>query len=43
MYEVAPAVVVFIYGGELDAVASGCTPALRQVMFRVEADRIVAL
>jgi hypothetical protein len=43
MFEVAPAVVVFMYGGELDAEACGCTPSLRQVLFRVEADRIVAL
>ena len=45
MYEIAPSVVVFLYGGELDAVACGCTPALRQVVFRVDERerRLVAL
>eukprot|EP01046_Picozoa_sp_COSAG06_P006160 COSAG06_NODE_287_length_18282_cov_7.052082_7_plen_1282_part_00 len=43
MHEIAPAVVVFLYGGELDAAACACAPALRQVMFRVESDRIVAV
>lgn len=36
MFEIAPSVVVFLYGGELDAVACECTPALRQVVFRVD-------
>lgn len=36
MYEVAPNIVLFLYGGELDVVACACTPALRQVVFRVD-------
>lgn len=38
MHEVAPAVVLFLYGGELDAVACACTPKLRQVLFRVDSE-----
>ena len=45
MYEIAPNIVVFLYGGELDAVACACTPALRQVVFRVDQSerRLVAM